>query len=93
MYIANEYVYGKTTTAFLKVCSLEIIDFQRMLLTFSTGEKRIFHANVLTGPVFDPLKDPAIFENAALDHGVVTWLDGTIDCAPEFMYENSTEYI
>jgi hypothetical protein len=33
-----------------------------------------------------------VFKTAAVDHGVVTWLDGEIDCAPEFLYEHSYEY-
>ena len=28
----------------------------------------------------------------ALDHGVVTWKDGEIDCSPEYMYDHSYEY-
>lgn len=35
-------------------------------------------------------------ENAAkfwiTSRGIVTWLDGDVDCAPEFMYKNSFEY-
>ena len=34
-----------------------------LLLTFSSGEKRIFDATQLTGPAYEPLKDIKIFEN------------------------------
>lgn len=63
-----------------------------MLLTFSTGETRLFDATILTGAAFEPLSHEEIFKNVVLDHGVVTWLDGEIDCAPEFMYANSYSY-
>lgn len=42
--------------------------------------------------MFEPLKDNEVFRRPTIDHGVVTWLDGQIDCAPEFMYENSYAY-
>ncbi len=50
----------------------------------------MFDANELKGEVFEPLKDSTVFEDAILDHGVVTWKDGEIDCAPEYMYDNSS---
>lgn len=33
-----------------------------------------------------------LFNSVAVDHGVVTWLDGDIDCAPEYMYTHSYAY-
>jgi hypothetical protein len=27
-----------------------------------------------------------------IEHGVPTWENGEIDCAPEFIYDNSFEY-
>ncbi|WP_080664523.1 DUF2442 domain-containing protein [Enterocloster clostridioformis] len=63
-----------------------------MIITFSTGEQRLFDASILDGPVFEPLKNTDVFKCAEVEHGVVTWQDGEIDCAPEFMYENSYEY-
>lgn len=38
------------------------------------------------------MKDNEVFRRPTIDYGVVTWLDGQIDCAPEFMYENSYAY-
>jgi hypothetical protein len=52
----------------------------------------LFDATVLNGVAFEPLKDEAVFKAAVVDHGVVTWMDGEIDCAPEFMYKHSYEY-
>ena len=34
-----------------------------------------------------------IFSNPKVVHGVVTWHNEEIDCAPEYMYEHSYEYI
>ncbi len=71
---------------------MKILPDRIMLLTFSNGETRLFDADELNGKVFDSLKDSRVFEDAALDHGVVTWKNGEIDCAPEYMYDKSYEY-
>ena len=63
-----------------------------MLVTFSTGEKRLFDTTLLTGPVFEPLKDEKIFMNPRIFHGVITWNNGEIDIAPEYIYEESYAY-
>jgi Protein of unknown function (DUF2442) len=36
--------------------------------------------------VFEPLKDPAIFERVRVEYGTVTW-PGEIDLAPDAMYD------
>ena len=46
--------------------------------------KRLFDATVLKGDVFTPLNDPTIFNNFKIVHGVITWMDKDIDCAPEY---------
>lgn len=39
-------------------------------------------------PAYIPLKNMDIFTNIALDGWTVTWNNGKIDVAPEFLYEN-----
>lgn len=92
MYELDGFVYGGTPTKSIKIVDAKPLDDMIMILTFSSGEKRLFDATILNGPVFEPLKEKKIFENYVLEFGVVTWMEGTIDCAPEFMYENSYEY-
>lgn len=93
MYIFNGFVYGSSEfDKSIKISSVKTLDDMIMLLTFSNGETRLFDASVLKGEVFKPLLDDKVFKNCKLEYGVVTWMDGAIDCAPEFMYENSYEY-
>ena len=92
MYFANGFVYGGEPKELLKVCSVKTLDNMMMLIRFNTGETRLFDASQLEGKVFAPLRDQEIFHNPIIDHGVVTWMDGEIDCSPEFMYEKSFEY-
>ena len=64
-----------------------------MLVTFASGERRLYDATqLLEYPAFQPLKDEAVFKLANVDHGVVTWMDGDIDIAPETMYADSFPY-
>lgn len=92
MFVMNGIVYGGEPDQPLKVKNFKILPDKMMLITFSTGETRLFDATVLKGKVFEKLNDDTIFSNAKLEYGVITWDNGEIDCAPEFMFENSYEY-
>lgn len=92
MYIMNGIVYGGEPAANIKISSVKALDNMMMLISFSTGEIRLFDATILQGKVFEPLKKEKVFKNPIVDHGVVTWDDGNIDCAPEFIYNHSYEY-
>lgn len=92
MYISNGIVYGTEQKESLKIHSVKPLDNMIMILIFTNNEIRLFDASILNGEVFMPLKDENVFNNPSLDHGVVTWDHGNIDCAPEFMYENSYKY-
>ena len=92
MFIANGYVYGGHPEEPIRVKNVRTLPDMMMLLTFNTGEVRLFDASTLTGKVFEPLSNPDVFSTAAVEYGTVVWDDGNIDCAPEYMYENSYEY-
>ncbi len=92
MYVSDGIVYGGEPREAIKVLNIKILPDFVMLVTFSNGETRLFDANVLSGEVFEPLKREDVFQKAVVDHGVVTWQNGMIDCAPEFMYQHSYEY-
>lgn len=92
MYILNGIVYGGEPQDIIKVSSVKVLDDMIMLVSFSTGETRLFDATILQGEVFEPLKTKSIFNNPVIDHGVITWDNGTVDCAPEYVYHHSYEY-
>ena len=62
------------------------------LIKFSNEQVRLFDTTILEGEVFKPLKNPEIYENPSLEYGIVTWNNVTIDCSPDYMFENSFEY-
>lgn len=92
MYIKNGICYAGKMENGIKVTDVKPLRGMMMLVTFSTGEKRLFDASILTGGAFVPLKDEKIFSSPSLFHGVITWKDGEIDIAPETVYLESYPY-
>lgn len=92
MFEVNGILYANSPKDLIKITAAEITGKLMMLLTFSSGEKRVFDASILQGEVFEPLTNDAVFQNFKIVRGVVTWNNEEIDCAPEYMYENSYVY-
>lgn len=63
-----------------------------LLVTFSTGEKKLFDTTRLKGSAFEPLLNEHVFQAATVEHGFVSWRNGEIDIAPEYMYENGWKH-
>ena len=57
MNIINGIVYANEKSSSINVCSVEIVDELKMIITFSTGERKIFDATcLLEYPAFEALK-------------------------------------
>ncbi len=92
MYILNDVCYAGQMQEGIKVTEARPLRGGMMLVTFSTGEKRLFDTTTLQGQAFAPLADEAVFNHPVLFHGVITWNNGAIDIAPEMVYQNSCAY-
>ena len=93
MYIENGIAYAGTPTKEIRVRAVKALDDMMMILTFTSGERRLYDATqLLAYPAFQPLRDEAVFKSAAVEYGTVVWNDGEIDIAPETMYVNSFAY-
>ena len=92
MYFSNGFVCGGAPEGAIKVVSVKPLKDMIMLITFNNDEQRLFDASILDGPVFKPLRDETVFNAPVIDHGIVTWNNGEIDCAPEYMFAHSYEY-
>lgn len=58
-------------------------------VSFSDGvERDVDFSAWLTGPVFEPLKDPVYFERFFIEGGTLVWPNGA-DIAPETLYERA----
>lgn len=93
MYIRDGIAYASEPYEDLTITGFRIIDDLYMVVTFSTGEERIFDVSgLLRYPAFAPLSDRSVFDTARLEHGFLTWQNGAIDIAPEAVYKESYPY-
>lgn len=92
MYEINGICYAGKCDEGIKIQEAKVLNGGMMLVTFSTGEKRLFDTTSLKGTAFEPLKNESVLRNFELFHGVLTWDDGKIDIAPETVYEESFSY-
>lgn len=72
-----------------RVAGVEVLDGCRLRLTFKDGMVGDADLGYLigSGPVFEPLRDPAYFRRVRLDRtvGTIVWPNGA-DVAPETLY-------
>ena len=93
MYVVDGVAYAGELVSGIEIVAARVVDELSMLVEFSTGETRLFDAAyLLEMPAFAPLADKAVFDAFVIDHGVMTWLDGDIDLAPESLYAHSFPY-
>ena len=84
------WCYPDDPQPMLQIVAADRLGDYRLMITFNDGEKRIFDGHsLLNGPVFAPLADEKVFNDYALDYETLTWLNGEVDIAPEFVYEHS----
>lgn len=88
MYIIDGIAYAGDQKPALRVSGVRPLDDFRLWVRFSTGETKIFDCKPLFKlPIFAPLRTPETFHSVYIDYGVVTWMGGTIDIAPETLYD------
>ena len=90
MIIRDGMCYPDEPQPMLQIVAADRLGDYRLMVTFNDGEKRIFDGHsLLNGPVFAPLADEKVFNDYTLDYETLTWLNGEVDIAPEFVYEHS----
>ena len=92
MYVVNEICYAGNDEKEIKITAVKPLVGRMLLVTFSTGESRLFDTTMLKGSAFDVLDNEDIFYNPVLFHGIITWNDGEVDIAPETVYAESYPY-
>ena len=73
------------------ITAVEVLEAYNLQLTFNNGvHKKFDFRQVLDKgqPMFEPLKDLAVFRDITLDGWTITWQNGSIDIAPEYLYEH-----
>jgi len=77
-----------------RIVSVKPLDDYRLSVNFDDGTGGVISLrDRLFGPVFEPLRDPAMFQQVVVDEfGAIAWPSGA-DLAPDALYErlrNST---
>jgi hypothetical protein len=92
MYEKDGVVYAGNPVPLLKVITVQPLDGYCMRLEFSTGEIKEFDFTpLLDTPCFHPLREKTLFDRVYLDHGVPSWDGGSIDIAPESLFDTGDE--
>ena len=92
MYIRDGICYASEPSEEIRVKAVKSLQGGMLLLTFATGEQRLFDVNLLSGSAFAPLRDEKVLQHCTLFHGIPTWMNGEIDIAPETLYADSYPY-
>ena len=81
---------GIIPSASWRVCTVEVLPAYRLRVRFNDGtEGTVDMSRIIFDPgagVFASLRDPAVFSQAFVELGAVTW-PGEIDLAPDAMHK------
>ena len=89
MIVKNGICYPDDMAPVLKVVSCRAVGDTRLRVGFNNGEVREVDLSPLFSvPALAPLGDPEVLRNYTIDHGILTWLDGELDIAPEWLFDH-----
>ena len=89
MIVKNGVCYPDDMAPALSVVGCSVLDDTHLRVQFSTGDVRVVDISPLFSiPALAPLKTPGILRAFSIDHGILTWLDGEIDIAPEWLFDH-----
>lgn len=93
MFVKDGIAYASVKNGEIKIISVKVVAELSLLVTFSSGEERIFDMMYLMKyPVYKKLEDYELFKTVYIENGVLVWNKGEIDIAPEEVYNKSYEY-
>ena len=83
----NGIMYADNPAPVLTIKQVCPLDNYKLHVRFSTDEEKVIDiSHLLNEPVFRPLHNLNLFKSVYIDYGTVVWCDGTIDIAPEYLY-------
>ena len=92
MYVIDDICHAGSPAEEIRIVEAKPLQGGMLLARFASGEKRLFDTTNIEGPAFEPLRQGVAQDTVAVFHGFLTWLDGRIDLAPEYVYEHSIAY-
>lgn len=90
MYEKDGIVYAGENKKVFSIVSVRNLGNYNLLILFSNHQERIVDCKkLLKFEIFEELKDINVFNSYKLDGITLTWLDGKLDIAPEYLYDIS----
>lgn len=90
MYEKDGIVYAGENNKVFSIVSVRNLGNYNLLILFSNHQERIVNCKkLLYFKIFEELKDINVFNSYKLDGITLTWLDGKLDIAPEYLYDIS----
>lgn len=74
------------------IVSAEYIGGHKLALVFNDGMRKVFDFSSLISayPLYESLSDIETFKKFSVGDWTLSWCNGKIDIAPEFLYQNGT---
>lgn len=92
MYVVDDICYAGSPAEEIRIVEAKPLQGGMLLVSFTSGEKRLFDTTAIEGSAFEPLRQGIAHETVSVFHGFPTWLEGQIDLTPEYVYEHSIAY-
>ncbi len=94
MTIKGDKCYAAGKAPILKISSVRNLGNYQLVVAFNNGDVNLFDGRRLLneGEVFAPLAEESVFNDYTLDYETLTWQNGEIDIAPEYVHANSSAY-
>ena len=90
MIVRNGKCMAENPVPVVKIVAAKSLGGYLLDVLFNDNSHRVFDGSVLLdGEVFKPLSDQRVFADYKLDYETLTWNDGDIDVAPEYVYTHS----
>ena len=94
MVVINGICHAETGKVPLHAIECSALGGHLLRVEFNDGSvKDVDLEPLLSLPAFSPLSDPDVFQAFSIDRGIVNWLEGEIDIAPEWLYDHGTNRI
>lgn len=88
MYEKDGIVYAGECSKVFSIVSVKNLGNYNLLILFSNNKEKIVDCKkLLDFKIFEELKDINVFNSYKLDGITLTWLDGKLDIAPEYLFE------
>ena len=93
MYEIDGIVYADDYQEQPRIIALKYTGSFQLLLAYSDGQVRLLDGpDLFSNPIYEPLRDERNFKDFSCSGGYLSWCDGRIDVAPEWLLEHTYEY-